>query len=51
MDSRKIRQGDLQVQGHLEPSIPSAGNHIRTLEEGSLALTPLLACHVGQSNC
>jgi hypothetical protein len=26
-------------------------DHIRTLEEGSLALAPLPACHVGLSNC
>jgi hypothetical protein len=61
MDSRRLRQGDLRVQGHLglkvwchTPTIwakPSAGDHIRTLEEGSLTLALLPACHVGLSNC
>ena len=61
MDSRRLRQGDLRVQGHLglkawwhTPLIwatPSAGDNIRTLEEGSLALVPSLACPVGLSNC
>ena len=30
---------------------PSAGDHIKTLEEGSLALAPSPACCVGLSNC
>jgi hypothetical protein len=30
---------------------PSAGDHIRTLEEGSLMLAPSPACRVGLSNC
>jgi hypothetical protein len=30
---------------------PSAGNNIRTLEEGSLALAPLSACCMRLSNC
>jgi hypothetical protein len=30
---------------------PSAGDNIRTLEEGSLALAPLPACCVSLSNC
>ena len=61
MDSRRLRQGDLQVQGHLGLKVwwntpliwatPSAGDNIRTLEEGSLALTPSPACRVGLSNC
>jgi hypothetical protein len=61
MDSRRLRQGGLRVQGHLGLKVwwhtpliwatPSAGDHIRTLEEGSHALTPLPACHVGLSNC
>ena len=61
MDSRRIRQGDLRVQAHLGLKVwwntpltwttPSAGDHIRTLEEGILALAPLPACPVGLSNC
>jgi hypothetical protein len=61
MDSRRLRQGDLLVQGHLGVKVwcntpliwatPSAGDHIRTLEEGSLALAPLPTCCVGLSNC
>ena len=53
MDSRRLRQGDLRVQGHLELKVrwytpliwatPSAGDHIRTLEEGRLSLLCLLA--------
>ena len=44
MDSRRLRQGDLRVQGHLGLKVwwntpliwatPSAGDNIRTLEEG-----------------
>jgi hypothetical protein len=58
MDSRRLRQ---VVQGHLGLKVwwdtpfiwatPSARDHIRTLEEGSLALAPSPACHVGLSNC
>ena len=61
MDSRRLRQGDLRVQGHLGLKVwwhtpliwatPSSGYHIRTLEEGSLALALLPACRVGLSNC
>jgi hypothetical protein len=32
-------------------AMPSAGDNIRTLEEGSLTLAPLPACHVRLSNC
>ena len=32
-------------------AIPSVGDNIRTLEEGSLTLTPSPACRVGLSNC
>lgn len=49
MDSRRLRQADLQVQGHLGLKVwwhmpliwatPSAGDHIRTLEEGRLSLS------------
>jgi hypothetical protein len=59
-DSRRLRQGALQIQGHLGLKVwwntlliwatPSDGDHIRTLEEGSLALA-FFACHVGLSNC
>ena len=62
MDSRRL---NLQVQGHLGLKVwwntpliwatPSAGDNIRTLEEGSLALAlalaPLPACCVRLSNC
>jgi hypothetical protein len=58
MDSRRL---NLRVQGHLRLKVwwntpliwatPSAGDHIRTLEEGSLILAPLPACSVGLSNC
>jgi hypothetical protein len=58
MDSRILY---LRVQGHLglkvwwsRPLIwatPSAGDHIRTLEEGSLALAPSPTCCVRLSNC
>ena len=61
MDSRRLRQGDLRVQGHLGLKVwwntpliwatPSAGDNIRTLEEGNLALAPSPACRVGLSNC
>lgn len=63
MDSRRLRQGDLPVQGHLGLKVwwntpliwatPSAGDNIRTLEEGSLALAlaPSPACCVRLSNC
>jgi hypothetical protein len=61
MDSRRLRQGDLRVQGHLGLKVwwhtpliwamPSAGDHIRTLEEGSLTLALSLACCAGLSNC
>ena len=63
MDSRRLRQGDLRVQGHLGLKVwwntpliwapPSAGDNIRTLEEGSLALAlaPSPACRVRLSNC
>jgi hypothetical protein len=54
MDSRRLRQEDLRVQGHLGLKVwwkPSAGDNIRTLEEGSLALAPSPACCVGLSNC
>lgn len=61
MDSRRLRQGDLQVQGHLGLKmwwntfsiwvIPSSEDHIRTLEEGSLALAPSPACRVRLNNC
>jgi hypothetical protein len=61
MDSRRLRQGDLQIQGHLGLKVwwdtpliwatPSSGDHIRTLDEGRLALPLLLACRVGPSNC
>ena len=53
MDSRRL---NLRVQGHLglkvwwhTPLIWAtfyAGDHIRTLEEGSLALAPSPACRV-----
>ena len=58
MDSRRL---NLRVQGHLglrvwwkTPLIwatPSAGDNIRTLEEGSLALAPSPAYCVTLSNC
>ena len=61
MDSRRLREGDLRVQGHLGLKVwwntpliwatPFAGDHIRTLEEGRLSLSPLPACLVGLSNC
>ena len=63
MDSRRLKQGDLRVQGHLGLKVwwntpliwatPSAGDNIRTLEEGSLAraLAPSPACCVRLSNC
>jgi hypothetical protein len=61
MDSRRLRQGGLRVQGHLGLKVwwntlligatPSAGTHIRILEEGSLALAPSPVCHVELSNC
>lgn len=63
MDSRRLRQGGLRVQGHLGLKVwwntpliwatPSAGDNIRTLEEGSLALAlaPSPACCVRLSNC
>ena len=61
MDSRRIRQGDLRVQAHLGLKVwwntpliwatPSAGDNIRTLEEGSLILAPLSTCCVRLSNC
>ena len=61
MDSRRLRQGDLRVQGHLGLKVwwntpliwatPSAGDNIRTLEEGSIALAPSPACCVRLSNC
>ena len=61
MDSRRLRQGDLRVQGHLGLKVwwntpliwatLSAGDNIRTLEDGSLALAPLPACCVRLSNC
>jgi hypothetical protein len=51
MDSRKLRQRDLRVQGHLGLKVwwntpliwatPFAGDHIRTLEEESLFLACL----------
>jgi hypothetical protein len=51
MDSRRL---NLRVQGHLGLKVwwntpliwatHSAGDNIRTLEEGSLALAPLPAC-------
>jgi hypothetical protein len=53
-DSRSLRQGDLQVQGHLGLKVwntPSTGDHIRILEEESLSLALLPACHVVLSNC
>jgi hypothetical protein len=61
MDSRRLRQGDLRVQGHLGLKVwwntpliwatPSAEDHIRTLEEGSRALSPSPAFRVVLSNC
>jgi hypothetical protein len=61
MNPRRLRLGDLRVQGHLGLKVwwhtfliwatPSAGDHIRTLEEGRLFLSPLPACRVGLSNC
>ena len=61
MDSRRLRQRVLRVQDHLGLKLwwnthliwatPFAGDHIRTLEEGSLALAPSPACCVGLSNC
>jgi hypothetical protein len=61
MDSRRLRKLDLQVQGHLglkvwwhRPLIwdtPSTGDHIRTLEQGSLALVPLPVYCVRLRNC
>jgi hypothetical protein len=58
MDSRRL---NLQIQGHsglkvwwntpLVWAIPSAGDNIRTLEEGSLAFAPSPACCVRLSNC
>ena len=49
MDSRRLRQGDLHVQGLLGLKVwchtpliwatSSAGYHIRTLEEGTLSLS------------
>jgi hypothetical protein len=58
MDSRRL---NLQIQGHLGLKVwwstpliwatPSAGDSIRTLEEGSLALAPWPACCVRLSNC
>jgi hypothetical protein len=57
MDSRRL---NLRVQGHLglrvwwnTPLIwatPSAGDNIRTLEEGSLTLAPSPACREGLSD-
>jgi hypothetical protein len=57
MDSRRL---NLRVQGHLGLKVwwntpliwatPSAGDHIRTLKEGSLALALSPACLVGLSN-
>jgi hypothetical protein len=58
MDSRRL---NLRAQGHLGLKVwwnisliwatPSAGDHIRTVEEGSLAFAPSPACCVGLSNC
>jgi hypothetical protein len=58
MDSRRL---NLQVQDHLGLKVwwntpliwatLSAGDNIRTLEEGNLALAPSPACCVGMSNC
>jgi hypothetical protein len=58
MDSRRL---NLRVQVHLGLKVwwntrliwatPSAGDNIRTLEEGSLTLAPLPACRVGLSDC
>ena len=58
MDSQRL---NLRIQGRLGLKVwwntaliwatPSAGAHIRTLEEGSLALAPSTACHVGLRNC
>jgi hypothetical protein len=58
MDSRRL---NLRVQGNpglkvwwntpLIWATPSAGDNIRTLEEGSLALAPSPACCVRLSNC
>jgi hypothetical protein len=54
MDSRRLRQENLQIQGHLGLKVwwltplicaePSAGDYIKTLEEGRLSLSPLLVC-------
>jgi hypothetical protein len=61
MDSRRLRQGDLRIQGHLGLKVwwhtpliwatLSAGDYMRTLEEGSLTLTLSPVCCVGLSNC
>ena len=58
MDSRRL---NLQIQGHpglkvwwnttLIWATPSAGDNIRTLEKGSLALAPLPAFCVRLGNC
>jgi hypothetical protein len=60
MDSRRLRQGDLRVQGHLRLKVwwktpliwaTPAGDPIRTWEEGSFVLALSPACPVGLSNC